>query len=207
MYSGSGGRAEPTMSGPTTRGALASLFNLQFFLLLLALAVVGGIAVFAAQYSAVLRWMLLVLMLLISGWAAGGFIRLRTVEIVPLGPRQFHPEPPRGKLRDLSATLRRGGDGLRYSQLHFALALRDAFLAKLRAASGFQGAIQELNGDPLLLRTLCGDEELFRFLRRVTVLERSLAEVLSSTEPLFPGEPSDYPQLMEDLLARMEAWP
>ncbi len=198
-----GGSARGTTSG---LGSLRFLFRLELAIILVALAVILGLTLFFAQYSGILRWLLFVVILLIGAWMAARFVRLRTVETEPLGSQVFPPQLVQGDLKDLSTSLRRGSRGLRYSQLHFAVNLRDAFLAKLRASSGFLGTVQELNADIPLLRALCGDKELFRFLRRATVLERTMAEVLSSTEELFPGEASEFPQLMEDLLARMEAW-
>lgn len=198
------GSARATASG---LGSLRFLFRLELAIILVALAAVLGLTVFFAQFSGILRWLLFVVILLIGAWMAGKFVRLRTVETEPLGPRAFTPQRVEGDLKALSTSLRRGSRGLRYSQLHFAVNLRDAFLAKLRASSGFLGTVQELNADIPRLRALVGDEELLRFVRRATVLERSMAEVLSSTEELFPGEASEFPQLMEDLMARMEAWP
>lgn len=199
--------AVPAGNAMPSPGALRVLFSLELAILLVIVGILLGVAVFFAQFSGILRWLLFIVILILGGWIAGKFIRLRTIEVEPLGPRKFQPEFARGALQDLSASLRRGSRGLRYSQLHFAVALRDAFLGKLRATSGFRGTIQELKGDLPLLRTLCADEEIFRFLRRVTLLERSMAKVLSSPGELFPEEPRAFPQHMEDLFARMEAWP
>lgn len=200
-------KGRPAHGTASGLGSLRFLFRLELAVILVALAVVLGMTIFFAQFSGILRWLLFVVILLIGAWMAGRFVRLRTVETEPLGPRAFTPQQVEGDLKNLSTSLRRGSRGLRYSQLHFAVNLRDAFLAKLRASSGFLGTVQELNADIPRLQALVGDEALLRFIRRATVLERSMAEVLSSTEELFPGEASEFPQLMGDLMARMEEWP
>ncbi len=207
MHAGQQPEGGPARSGASGPGNLRFLFRLELAIILVVLVVVLGMTVFFAQYSGLLRWLVFVVILLIGAWMAARFVRVRTVETEPLGPRVFTPRLVQGDLKNLSTSLRRGSRGLRYSQLHFAVSLRDAFLAKLRASSGFLGTVQELNADIPRLRALCGDEELFRFLRRATVLERTMAEVLSSTEEIFPGKASEFPHLMEDLMARMEAWP
>ncbi|MFQ5985815.1 MAG: hypothetical protein ACE5KQ_00455 [Thermoplasmata archaeon] len=181
--------------------------SLELGIIVAALAVMLGLAIFYSIYSGLLRWALLILLLIVGGWIAGKWLRTRTADVTPLALDEPGPGMQRSSLRNLSRALRRGNRGLRYSQLYFAIHLRNAFLAKARSALGFQGSIQELSRHPELLRSLGEDGDLIQFVSWVTRLERSLADVLGSSREMFPGESSLFAEKMEMMLKRMEAWP
>ncbi len=159
-----------------------------------------------APYSPRLRWVLLMALLLLGAWIAGKFVYSRTQPVAPLGP--FEEESPlaRGRLGRLAMALHRGNEGRRYSQLLFALALRDAFLARVRAHSEFQGGGLEMSGDLVRFEDYCSDPEIVRFVGRITMLERNMSTVLSAVDAIFPAQPP-YWKVMEDMLKLMEAWP
>ncbi|MFQ5871385.1 MAG: hypothetical protein ACE5IB_04420 [Candidatus Geothermarchaeales archaeon] len=198
---------EPSSGTRTVGGFLKKLISVELGIILALSSFMLAIAAFYAQYSPVLRWALLIVFLLIGGWIAGKFVYIQTVKIRPLGRGEPQPWRQESDLANLSASLRRGARGMRYSQLSFVTSIRDAFIEKIRAESGFQGDVHELKDDMPLLELLCKDKELFRFLYRVSVLERSMADILSSSEEILPGEPSSFVVKMERLLMKMEAWP
>ncbi|MFQ5552901.1 MAG: hypothetical protein ACE5EW_04200 [Thermoplasmata archaeon] len=201
------GSGNPLRSPRPVRRPGGRLVSLELGIIVAALAVMLGLAVFYSIYSGLLRWALLILLLIVGGWIAGKWLRTRTADATPLALDEPGPGMQRSSLRNLSRALRRGNRGLRYSQMYFAIHLRNAFLAKARSALGFQGSILELSRHPELLQTLGEDGELIQFVSWVTRLERSLADVLSSSREMFPGESSRFAERMERMLRRMEAWP
>lgn len=199
--------SEPSTGLRKVKSLPRRLFSSELIILFFLASAFFAIASFYAQYSPRLRWLLLVVLLILGGWLAGKFVYLQTAKVESLSRHEAEPGLPRGSLVDLSASLKRGIQGLRYSQLVFALSMRDAFLEKIRAETGFLGETRDLIEDSARLKTLCRDEELSRFIRRVSILERSMAQVLSSSVMIFPGEPSSFARDMDGIFQRMEAWP
>lgn len=206
-------RQVPSGSGNRLRNPRAvrrpggRLLSLELGIILAALSVMLGLAIFYSLYSGLLRWALLILLLIVGGWVAGKWLRTKTGEVSPLAQDEPGSGVRTSSLQSLSLALRRGNRGLRYSQIYFAIHLRNAFLAKARSALGFQGSIRELSRHPELLQALGEDGELIGFVRWVTRLEKSLADVLISSREVFPGKDSDFAEKMEGMLRRMEAWP
>lgn len=191
----------------TVGGLLRRLLVPEMSGLLVASAIFLGIAVFISQSSPSLRWLLLILFLGLVGLIAGRLVLLQTVPVESLGGPQPRSGLQKGDLVRLSATLRRGGHGMRYSQLGSAVNVRDAFLDKIRAESGIPEDDESLEYDMHRLAVLCQDEELFRFLERVHLLESSMADFLRSSEAIILGGPSDFTSKMNRVISKMEAWP
>jgi hypothetical protein len=200
-------RVEPEAVMERERRILRRLFSIELGVLLALLSVMLALVVFYAHYSGMVRWALLVFLLLLGGWLAGKYVYLHATEVNPLPTGPPRPRPSRGDLRGLSTTLRRGVQGMRYSQLAFALRMRDAFLEKVKAETGFEGETHELLDQMPVLRAFLRDDEIYRFIAKVTYLERSMADLLGSDREVFPGGASAFPDEMERVLRKMEAWP
>lgn len=185
---------------------LRRLFSVEFGVLLALLTVLLALVVFFAHYSGLLRWALLIFLLLLGGWVAGKFVYLQAVEVDPLQRRTPAPRLSRSRLNSLSRTLKRATQGMSYSQLSFAISMRDAFLEKVKAETGFDGETHELVEQLPILRPLLKDEEIYRFLTQVSLFERSMANVLVSNRKIFAGAASKFPEEMERILRKMEAW-
>src|SRR3989442_52063 len=134
-------------------------FAIAFSILILAAAI------FYAQYSGAVRWLLGIVVL-----ATGAYILVRFV-----GTRARDPRPLRrvdrverhatGDLWSLAITLDRAAAGLKFSQVMFAARMKDAFLEKVRVSRGLtEEAMNRARGDPEALLALVGDADLTVFL-------------------------------------------
>ena len=159
-------------------------------------------AVFYAQYSGALRWLIAVGVL-----TAGAYIVVRFVGTRTRDPRPFRPVPQTdsratGDLRSLSTTLDRASAGLKYSQVMFAARMTGAFLEKVRLSRGIRPEDMRLmHADPERLLELIGDVEVVTFILKSERDHRHWPELLNAlrSRPGFAGE-------ADRMLAKMEAW-
>lgn len=193
-------------AGARTDAVGREILRPEMALLLSAVVFFFVLASIYTPYSPRLRWALLVTLLLLGAWIAGKFVYGRTQPVPPLSPYESEPPLARGRLGRLAMALHRGNEGRGYSQLLFALALRDAFLARVRAQTDFQGDSLDLGGDLSRFEGYCEDPEIARFVRWITQLERNMSTVLSTVDTIFPERPPFW-KAMEGMLERMEAWP
>ena len=171
-------------------------FGVAFGVLILAAAV------FYAQYSGAVRWVLATMVL-----AAAAYLVVRIVGARAHDPRAFRVEPPTerqatGDLRNLSTTLDRAAAGLKYSQVMFAARMKDAFLEKVRVARGLpREAMDRAREDPERLLALVGDREVVVFLLESERNHRHWPALLRHL-PTRRG----FAREADRMLARMEAW-
>ena len=171
-------------------------FGLGFGVLMLAAAV------FYAQYSGALRWLLVVVVLI-----AAAYILVRIVGIRARDPRPFRATPraerrATGDLRTLATTLDRASAGLRYSQVMFAARMEEAFLEKARVSRGLRAEdIDRARSDPRQLLAIVGDPDLAMFVLESERNHRNWPALLRHL-PVQPG----YAAHVDRILGRMEAW-
>jgi hypothetical protein len=161
-----------------------------------------GAAVFYAQYSGAVRWLLGTVVLAGTAYLLVRFIGSRARDPRPLVPAKRVERRATGDLRSLATTLDRANGGLKYSQVVVAARMKDAFLEKVRVSRGLApGDVEQVRSDPALLMALVGDRELVVFLLESERNHRHWPALLKHlpTRRGFAGE-------TDRMLAKMEAW-
>ncbi len=205
-----GGRSstqKPLETSSRLRKTLHRLMTIELGVILGMLAGLLVAVVFYVHYSAVVRWAFFVLLLMVGGWLAARFVYFQVSAVPPLKERDLTSRPNVGSLRSLRSVLIRANRGLKYSQLSFAISLRNSFLERLRAETGEEVRPHVLLRGSSEVRRSIGDDEIYRFLRRVTRLESRLQYVVNSDEGILRIGSYSYDEGIEAMLRRMEAWP
>ncbi len=161
-----------------------------------------GAAVFYAQYSAAVRWLLGIAILSGAAFMLVRFVGARARDPRPLEPPRRVERRAAGDLRTLAKSLDRANAGLKYSQVVVAARMKDAFLEKVRVSRGLpREDIERLRSDPVRLMELVGDRDLVVFLLESERNHRYWPELL----PYLPNR-RGFVGETDRMLAKMEAW-
>ncbi len=179
----------------TTFGGSVALVGALALVVILALA-------FYAQYSGSLRWLLAVLVLAFVAYAMARFVGRKSRDPRALAPREVAERRLPGDLRSLTTTLDRAASGMKYSQVMFAVRMKDAFLEKVRVSRGLsREAVDRARTDPEALMAIVGDLELALFVLESERNGRHWPALLR-----YLPDRDAFPEEMDLILAKMEAW-
>ncbi|MEW5937462.1 MAG: hypothetical protein AB1665_06565 [Candidatus Thermoplasmatota archaeon] len=190
--------------GTMSRGSEIALHLPSTYLLIwLVIAIIALPLLNYAMYSGAVRWLLSLLIISAVAVAALAAIHPKKgrviAEMPPISIRE------RGAFDELVDVTRRASLGFKYSQVMLSERVADAFVEKVRIARGIP-TIDALSSarDEERMRSLCGDEELARF------VVRSRAAVGRPISRLRRGrrsrEGQRYMKETMEILDKIESW-
>ncbi len=200
--------------GEIDRGDYHLVFG-RMFPSLMSMVVLGGIlfllslVVYYADYSGILRYLLLAVAVTLLGGATAWFASTRSVDPTPLGQVDTVPEESTGDLARVARLLERGRQGMTFSQLQFVDRLRRAFLRKLRYRRSLtEEDVDALLADPAALEAVVGDGAITTFLLDAERARGRWSRIVRGREPVLRSTPAReaFFDRMKVLVARMEAW-
>lgn len=188
-------RGEMRRSGRLGLRLVGSALTVASFLLL-------GILFYQAQFSGAVRWLLGFVLLTAVAFVAWLQVSSGTEEPAPLETPAARGRIRTGEMASLMSFVRRGNEGLPYSQLVVSCRARDAFAERARLALGLPPeAMRTVESDSVALRSRVHDE----------VLEDLLYLRTSEPDERYrwvreARARGGFGESMERVLDHMEAW-
>lgn len=177
-------------------------FGASTLFLIILVVLLAASTVYYSAYSGALRWLVFAGVVGLIGLVAVRIANAAARDPARLAARATASAAVGGDLQALRKTLHRADGGLVYSQVVFDDRMREAFLAKVRAARDLpDGALEAAMEDPEALHAILGDRELTVF-----VLESARnSRRYPASVPNLPRR-AEFARRARGIVERMEAW-
>jgi hypothetical protein len=194
------GRERLPLVGGVARRRLPLSLRIFFAIVLTQLLILIGVISFYAQYSGVLRWAALFLVLSVVGLVLAVYMLRDLPRFRPLRRGAPTAAAHGGELARLVYGLRRGGRGSRYNQARVLRRLREACLARLVVVRDLPpDRVDALLTTPEALERELQDPFLAAFLIEATRLQQRWPQVLRHMKPR-----ADFLAYVNTVLQHME---
>lgn len=168
-----------------------------------------SVAVFYAQYSGILRWILLLLLLCFMALILMSFSTRGYRDPPPLEMERKKEKPTQGDLKKMATTFERAGKRMLYSRLVVMDRIREAFWEKFRLTRNLTHEDAErLKGNQEELKKIIRDEEILGFLVESEKESKQWSKMLREKKPAMESfsEGGEFIERVFSLIEKMEAW-